>query len=242
MNPTERQLCGADSVLVMLPGALMTPQHMVAAGLFDEVSQRALALDLIAPDLHAEGADNRMALQRLEHDWLAPARARYRRVWLGGISRGGQLALSCVAGRQGEVHGLCLLAPYAGGRITTNAIRRAGGLDTWQARDDEQGDPDVRLWQWLRQPLPPVPVFMGHGEQDRFADGMSLLASHLPGAIRLTLPGAHDWAAWLPLWRRFLDLGHFEAVSAAPGRPQASSHRSPLGEGTQVSAAPRPDP
>lgn len=190
----------------------MTPQHMVQAGLFAEVQQRGLALDLVAPDLHAEGADNQLALRCLEEDWLAPARARYQRVWLGGISRGGQLALSCLAGRTGEVHGLCLLAPYAGGRLTTNAIDRAGGLDAWQARPDQQTDPDVRLWQWLRQPLPRVPVFMGYGAQDRFADGMRLLARNLPDATHVTLPGGHDWAAWLPLWQHFLDQGHFPAV------------------------------
>ncbi|OOG79459.1 hypothetical protein B0E41_23770 [Hydrogenophaga sp. A37] len=196
----------------MLPGALMTPQHMVAAGLFAEVKQRALALDLIAPDLHAEGADNQLALRTLETDWLAPARERYQRVWLGGISRGGQLALSCLAGRQGEMYGLCLLAPYAGGRITTNAIRRAGGLHAWQAGAAQQTDPDVRLWQWLKEPLPSVPVFMGYGAQDRFADGMQMLAEQLPDATHLTVPGEHDWAAWLPLWQRFLDLGHFSTL------------------------------
>ena len=209
MNPTERLDNDAASVLIMLPGALMTPQHMVAAGLFAEVQRRGLSLDLIAPDLHAEGADNRLALARLESDWLAPARSRYQRVWLGGISRGGQLALSCVAGRLGDVHGLCLLAPYAGGRITTNAIRRAGGLAQWQPGEDQLSDPDVRLWGWLRQPLPALPVFMGYGEQDRFADGMQMLAARLPDATHATVTGEHDWAAWLPLWQRFLDLGHF---------------------------------
>lgn len=212
MNPTERHECGAASALIMLPGALMTPQHMVEAGLFAEVKQRALALDLIAPDLHAEGADNQVALRTLEANWLAPARERYQRVWLGGISRGGQLALSSLAGRKGEMHGLCLLAPYAGGRITTNAIRNAGGLNAWQAGADQQTDPDVRLWQWLKDPLPPVPVFMGYGAQDRFADGMQMLAAHLPDAIHVTVPGKHDWAAWLPLWQRFLDLGHFPTL------------------------------
>lgn len=211
MNPTERLLQGADTLLLMLPGALMTPQHMVQAGLFDELAKRRLALDLVAPDLHAEGADNRIALRRLEDEWLAPARKHYRRVWLGGISRGGQLALSCWAGQVGAVNGLCLLAPYAGGRLTTNAIVRAGGLANWVATDEQMGDPDVRLWHWLQSPPPAVPMFMGYGDRDRFADGMSLLAQHLPLPRCEVLPGDHDWSAWLPLWRRFLDAGHFDA-------------------------------
>jgi hypothetical protein len=211
VNPTEQLIQGADSLLLMLPGALMTPQHMVQAGLFDELDQRRLALDLVAPDLHAEGMDNRLALRCLEDEWLAPARKKYRRIWLGGISRGGQLALSCWAGRVGAVNGLCLLAPYAGGRLTTNAIVRAGGLAGWTAADELMSDPDVRLWKWLQAPPLAVPVFMGYGDRDRFADGMGLLARHLPLERCEVVPGDHDWTAWLPLWCRFLDAGHFGA-------------------------------
>lgn len=212
MSLTERHFGGASSVMVLLPGALMTPQHMVQAGLFAEVQHRRLALDLIAPNLHAEGADNEDALRTLEQDWLAPARAQYQRVWLGGISRGGQVALSCLAGRVGRADGLCLLAPYPGSRITTNAIRTAGGLDAWQPGKSQMTDPDVRLWLWLKRPLDGVPIFMGYGEQDRFADGMQLLARRLPMATHCTLPGEHDWSAWVLLWRRFLDQGHFPVL------------------------------
>ena len=44
---------------------------------------------------------------------------------------------------------------------------------------------------------------------DRFADGMGLLAQHLPLQRCEVVPGDHDWSAWLPLWRSFLDQGHF---------------------------------
>lgn len=208
MNPTETCHQGADSLLLMLPGALMTPQHMVQAGLFETLARSGVALDLVAPDLHAEGADNRIALRRLADEWLVPARARYRRVWLGGISRGGQLALSCWAAQVAAVDGLCLLAPYAGGRLTTNAIRRAGGLAAWRPEEAQMSDPDVRLWHGLQAPPPAVPMFMGYGARDRFADGMGMLAQHLPltGGCRV-VPGDHDWSAWLPLWQQFLGAG-----------------------------------
>ncbi len=213
MNPTERLLRGSDQLLLMLPGALMTPQHMVQSGMFEQLAARPISLDLVAPDLHAEGADNRMALQTLEREWISPARARYRKIWLGGISRGGQLALSCWAGQTAALDGLCLLAPYAGGRLTTNAIVRAGGLDRWKASDDALTDPDVRLWRWLQSPPAAVPMFMGYGDRDRFADGMSLLAKHIPLQRCLLVPGEHDWSAWLPLWETFLDSGHFEVMT-----------------------------
>ena len=56
-------------------------------------------------------------------------------------------------------------------------------------------------------------MFMGYGDRDRFADGMSLLAQHLPLPGCEVLPGDHDWSAWLPLWQRFLDAGHFDALA-----------------------------
>lgn len=201
--------CGAASVLVILPGALMTPQHLVQAGLFEAVQQRGLALDLIAPDLHALEACNRTALHTLETEILASARAHYQQVWLGGISRGGQLALSCLAEQAGQVDGLCLLAPYAGSRLTTNAIRRAGGIETWQPTAEQLQDPEFRLWQWLKRPDIKVPAFMGYGAQDRFADGIQLLAERLPLATHCTLPGGHDWPVWQQLWAQFLDQGFF---------------------------------
>jgi hypothetical protein len=50
---------------------------------------------------------------------------------------------------------------------------------------------------------------MGYGDKDRFADGMGLLSQHLPLPRCEVVPGEHDWSAWLPLWRSFLDQGHF---------------------------------
>jgi len=199
---------GADTLLVMLPGALMTPLHMEQAGLLAAVQQRGLPLDLIALDLHALEGCNRAALQTLA-GLLKQARMHYRQVWLGGISRGGQLALSCLAEDAAEVDGLCLVAPYAGSRLTTNAIQRAGGIDVWQASPAQLQDPEFRLWQWLKQPDIQIPVFMGYGAQDRFADGMALLAARLPTAHHCQVPGAHDWPVWQRLWAQLLDLSFF---------------------------------
>lgn len=201
------QRTGAPDLLVMLPGALMRPQHMVEAGLFEVVREHGLPLDLLAWDLHAEPGCNREALRRLTREVLGPERDRYQRIWLGGISRGGHLALSALAEHPGLIDGLCLLAPYPGSRLTLNAIRRAGGLAAWQATPEQLLDPEFRLWQWLQRGQLPVPVFMGWGEQDRFIDGMQVLGASLPRADVRTVAGGHDWGAWLPLWRQFLDAG-----------------------------------
>ncbi len=201
--------CGAPSLLVLLPGALMTPQHIVDAGLFEAVEQRGLALDLMALDLHAHEGGDQAALQALDQHFLAPARTQYKNIWLGGISRGGQLALSYWAERMGQLDGMCLLAPYPGSRLTTNTIARAGGLQAWQPSDAQLQDPEFRLWQWLKRPTVDAPVFLGYGTQDRFADGMQRLAAQLPTADFQTVPGGHDWTAWTALWASFLARGHF---------------------------------
>ncbi len=197
---------------MLLPGALMTPQQMVDAGIFTAVLSRKLALDVSLPDLHALPGDNQDALRVLESQMLAPARAQYDDVWLGGISRGGHLALSCLAAGSGVVSGLCLLAPYAGSRITSNRIERSGGLKNWQPTSEQLLDPEFRLWNWLKNPVWPRHVFLGYGVEDRFADGMHRLASCSAGAELHTVPGAHDWAAWLPLWERFLERHFCEAA------------------------------
>lgn len=201
---------GASSLMVFLPGALMTPQHMVDAGLFSAVRERGLNLDLLAVNLHALGDSNCEALRVLAEDVVAPARAQYEQVWLTGISRGGQLTLSYLAEHAAPVDGVCLLAPYPGNRLTINHIRRAGGLDVWEPSEAELKDAEFRMWHWLRQPDFHKPLFLGYGAQDRFADGMQLLVKQLPQATFVEVEGEHDWAAWMPLWMQFLDAGHFE--------------------------------
>ncbi len=204
---------GAADLLVLLPGAGMAPEAFVEAGCFDAVQARALALDLCAVAIGmAEVADG-SAVDALKEQVLLPARQTHQRVWLGGISLGGQLALQVAAAHPALVDGLCLIAPYPGGRLLSNAIARAGGLDAWQPDATALKDPEARAWQWLKAPPPALPVFIGHGLQDRFADGMAQIADRFPSADRHAVEGGHDWAAWRPLWDRFLAAGHFPVLA-----------------------------
>ncbi|MEZ5703631.1 MAG: hypothetical protein R3E42_19245 [Burkholderiaceae bacterium] len=206
---------GASTLMVLLPGALMRPEHMVDAGMFQAVRERGLALDLMAVNLHALSGCNREALVCLRDEVVEPARKRYQKVWLTGISRGGQLVLSSLAEHAVDVDGVCLLAPYPGSRLTTNRIRQAGGLEVWAPSERELEDPEFRMWRWLRQPDFSGPVFLGYGAKDRFADGMQLLVRQLPEATFLEVDGVHDWLAWMPLWSMFLDAGFFGPEAGA---------------------------
>lgn len=194
----------ASRALVLLPGAQMHPSHVVQAGLPALLDASGVALDLYVPDLHIDPADGRRTLDRLTHEVLAPLRQRYQQLWLGGISLGGLLALHQAQSDASGLHGLCLLAPYPGSRLTTNAINKAGGLDAWAPTEAQGRDPEFMVWQGLRDGLPRLPCFMGYGEADRFADTMQPLAQRLPQACIHTVAGGHDWLAWLPLWQAFL--------------------------------------
>ncbi|PKO35638.1 MAG: hypothetical protein CVU34_03800 [Betaproteobacteria bacterium HGW-Betaproteobacteria-7] len=196
---------GARDLIVLLPGAYMTPEDFVAAGFFAAVDRQDLAIDVIVVDFDLESISGGHALPMLQQHILAPAREHgYQRLWLGGISLGGLLSLCHVADTPGCVDGLCLLAPYPGSRLTINAIDRAGGLDAWTPEGGQLDDPEFRMWRWLQRPPAAFPVFVGYGRDDRFAKGMQCIAERFPAADRLAVPGGHDWPAWQLLWEHFL--------------------------------------
>ena len=114
---------GAETLLVLLPGAYMTPEHY-AEHFFPTVARKGMVLDLLAVDLGLDAMACGEAIPAILDQIIRPARRSYRRVWLGGISLGGLLALNLVADHPGEIDGLCLIAPYPGSRLTTNAIMR----------------------------------------------------------------------------------------------------------------------
>jgi hypothetical protein len=95
--------------------------------------------------------------------------------------------------------------------LTTNAIARAGGMQQWQATQEELSDPEFRAWQWLQNPPPDFPVYVGYGSEDRFASGMKQIAECFPPAARYAIPGGHEWPVWQILWEHFLDSGYLSA-------------------------------
>lgn len=202
------QRSGAPILLVLLPGAYMTANDLVTAGFFEAVAQRRLPLDLLAVDLDLAAISGGTALPALQTEILAPARTEgYRKVWLGGISLGGLLALCHVADTPGAADGLCLIAPYPGSRLTTNAIASSGGLAGWTPDARQLGDPEFRMWRWLQEPPAGFPAFVGWGSGDRFASGMQQIAACFPPQTACCVPGGHDWPAWRALWDHFLDRG-----------------------------------
>jgi pimeloyl-ACP methyl ester carboxylesterase len=213
----------APSLMVLLPGALQTPETLVEEGIVAAVRSRGLALDLalVDPALQTinQATDGSIA-QQLE-SLLVPARQQYRTLWLGGVSLGGFMALAHAARHPGRVDGLFLLSPYPGNRLLTGAIEAAGGPAAWAEADFGAGndaDDEEHVWRWLArngQAGRSPEIHLAHADADRFAGGQRLMAQLLPAQRVELIAGGHDWPSWRALWNNFLDRsgGRFDGQS-----------------------------
>jgi pimeloyl-ACP methyl ester carboxylesterase len=154
-------------------------------------------------------------LPEILHDTVvAPALARgFTNIWLLGISLGGMGALLYAASHTAQVRGLILLAPFLGTQGTMAAIQNAGGLAHWSAEHAVATEIEQRVLLWLQNatgsPKETPAIYLGYGQQDRFAPGHRLLAATLPKHRVITTPGGHDWDSWLKLWGQFLATSPF---------------------------------
>jgi pimeloyl-ACP methyl ester carboxylesterase len=207
----------AETLMVLLPGAYMRPQHFLDAGFDTAVAERRLGLDLAFPDFDAAGLANASGIARLRIEILGPAQAAgYRQLWLGGISLGALLALAVAADGGEEIDGLCLIAPYPGSAITLAAIDAAGGPARWQPTDAQLADAEFRIWDWLRLPRAKPQICFGYGRHDRFAPRMARLAACRPDLDPVLVDGDHEWPAWRAIWNQFLDSGRIDKPSWRP--------------------------
>jgi len=201
----------APVLLVLLPGALQQPEHLLEQGYAAAVRERGLALDLAVVDLglrYIGEAGDATAVRRLDDQLLLPAQRDYREIWLAGISLGGFVALAHAARHPGRVRKLCLLAPYPGTRLLTGAIVRAGGPAAWAATSAADDDDEQRAWRWLAQSAlasGAPEIHLGYGDRDRFAAGHRLMAAMLPPDRVEVIAGGHDEPSWRILWNHFLD-------------------------------------
>jgi hypothetical protein len=202
----------APTLLVFLPGAYMTPDELVREGFASAVRERQLPVDLWFVQTELAQLVDRTAMQRLHVEIVGAAREQgYRHLWLAGISLGAFLAMGYAARWPGRIDGIVGLGAYPGRRPLLQEIEQAGGLDAWRrsgAKPREDDDLDHDIWAWLTRAERATPaLYLGHGAQDRFADGQALMGSTLPPGHLDVVPGGHDWPPWKSLWARWLDKG-----------------------------------
>ena len=191
--------------LVLLPPAYSSPEDFIAHGFASAVRERRLDVDLVFAGLRLKHVNDRTVLSRLQREIITPARALGCAVWLGGISLGAYIALCYAAQRDAAADGLCVFAPYLGSHIVTDEIAR-DGIDHWQPGDPAENDEERQVWRFIKGLRSGrLPVYLGLGSEDRFADRHRLMAAALAPVDVDVVPGAHDWPTWLRLWERFLD-------------------------------------
>lgn len=206
----------SDTLIVVLPGAYDAPQDFVDQGFVQAVRERKILVDLQLVDAHTGYYTAQQIVQRLQNEVIAPARALgYKRIWMAGISLGGYGSLLFALEHTAMINGVFVMAPFLGRRDLPAAIHSAGGLAAWDAQMPNADAHDLALWRWLRayasSPGERMPLYLGYGESDRFAFSHRLLAAGLPTERVFVTPGGHQWAPWLKLWQRFLDLRPWES-------------------------------
>jgi pimeloyl-ACP methyl ester carboxylesterase len=188
--------------IVMLTPAYACAQDFIEAGFARAVRARGLAIDLTFAEIAAAHLTDDSLTARV---WaLVTPRPAATRVWLGGISLGGYLALGAAQVNPGALAGLCLLAPYLGSHLVTDEVARQG-LAAWQPAALAADDDERRIWRFLQSRPPGLAIHLGLGREDRFALRHRVLADALPASEVDTVEGGHDWLTWHRLWENFLD-------------------------------------
>jgi pimeloyl-ACP methyl ester carboxylesterase len=196
----------APTLVVMLPPAYSGPQDFVRAGFVAAARERQLEIDLVFAALELRHVADRTRLTELSQEVLSPARVEGRALWLGGISFGAYLALACAERHPGDLAGLCVLAPWLGTHLVTGEIARARDVHDWLAGEAAEDDEERRVWRFIqRQGSGALPIHLGLGHEDRFAERHRLMAAALEPDSVDVVPGGHDWPTWKRLWERFLD-------------------------------------
>jgi pimeloyl-ACP methyl ester carboxylesterase len=209
-------------LLVCLPGIGDEAKDFEDRGFVELVRAHPWATDVLLVDAHYGYYADRSLLEQLRHEVVLPAASSgYRSIWLAGISMGGLGALLYASRYQQDVQGVVAIAPFLGTHTLVQEIAKAGGLESWTSTVDPS-DEIRNVWSWIgsRGELTPAApdVYLAFGEQDIFVDAHRLLASSLPAAHVVSVPGGHRWPVWQELWRTFLHR-HIPADAREPGSP-----------------------
>ncbi|QDZ26852.1 alpha/beta fold hydrolase [Noviherbaspirillum sp. UKPF54] len=214
------------NLIVFLPGIGDLAEDFERNGFIADLRHYGITADAVAVDAHYGYYASRAIHARIAEDVVDAAQeAGYERIWLAGISLGGFGASSFAALTSSRLSGLLLLAPYLGNGELVNEIASAGGVRQWKPGIVRAEDYPRAVWAWLKencaQQQPPLPIYLGYGAEDMFADANALLADVLPESQVYSVRGGHNWATWKKLWPHI--LAGSRAMIEAPYAPASSS-------------------
>ena len=200
----------ARCLVVLLPGRRDSPEDFVRHDFPGIAARAGIHADMVAVDAHPGYYYGKTIVDRLRDDVIAPARKRYDRIWLAGISLGGTGSLLYTIENPEDVNGLVLLAPFLGEEPVIDEVAAAGGRRGWKSLDPlGPGDFQRRMWSWLERyqdgSQGQIPLYLGFGTRDDFARANGLLGDALPPERVFTVDGGHDWRAWQALWEKAVE-------------------------------------
>lgn len=209
------------TLVVLLPGRRDSPEDFGRFDFPELAAQAGARVDMVAVDAHLGYYYNRTIADRLHEDVIAPARKRYDRIWLAGISLGGTGSILYTAQHPEDVDGILLLAPFLGEEDVIDEVAAAGGLSGWNPQQTPAPDDfQRRMWIWLKGGVRgKSPIYLGFGRSDDFARANALLGEALPPERVFTVPGGHTWKAWRAAWEAFLKTMALSPSPGGAGRP-----------------------
>lgn len=189
-------------------------------GLVDDVRNRHMPYDMVAPNAHPGYYLGRTLTPRLKADVIDPAKAAgYEEIWLIGFSMGGLGSLMYLEEHPEDIQGVYLISPFLSYPLIQEEIVEAGGLRRWDpGKYDPRDDWQRMLWDWLKKEAadnPGMNIYLSYGSDDPYVQGQQLLAQILPPARVKTIKGGHDYKTFRRLWHLLLDSGIY--VSRIPG-------------------------
>jgi pimeloyl-ACP methyl ester carboxylesterase len=226
----------ATRLVVVLPGRADNLRRLRDSGMAEAIQSVWADADVTYAEVTLDYYRQGNAPQRLHDEVIAPARARYRSVWLAGASLGGMGTLLYDAHYPKDVDGMVLLAPYVGDRPLLTEIDLAGGIAHWNPGPQRAFTADSwqrELWRHVqalshdRQRT--AQVWLAYGNEDRLREAMPLLTPALHADHVFVREGGHAWRVWTPAMREILQAIEASRGSTASGKTSdnRSSTRAP---------------
>jgi pimeloyl-ACP methyl ester carboxylesterase len=210
----------ANRLVVVLPGKGDSLKSLKRSGVAEAIQRAWPDADVVLALLSMPYYKSGEAMPRLRNEVIAPARHRYKQVWLTGASLGGMGSILYDTYYPNQLDGIVVLAPYLGDKPILKEIEEAGGIAAWNP-----GPPQKladKTWQhemwrhikgWSGNPAARR-VWLAYGDDDKFRETIPMMEPALLNSHVIIEPGKHKWKTWTPLMEEVL-----QAQSREPALP-----------------------
>jgi len=210
--PSGETVLQHKRLIVFMRGMGGSHRSFEKEGLVEDIRNRRMPYDMIAPNAHWGYYMGRTLNSRLKADVIDPAKsAGYKEIWLIGFSMGGLGALLYMQEHPEDIQGIYLISPFLGFGWVEDEIAEAGGLRQWEPGEyDPEDDWQRMLWHWLKDEIADnrdANIYLSYGTDDPYVKGQQLLAQILPSERVNAIAGGHDYATFRKLWHILLDSG-----------------------------------